>query len=304
MAEYEFETVDVFTDQRFGGNPLAVILDARGLTTEQMLQITCEFNFAESSFILPPSDPENTAQVRIFTPAQEIPFAGHPNVGTAYVLANRGVVFGRPVGAQLRFEEKVGLVTADVVGADGEVQGAKVLCAADFDTRIELDRDVIAPCLSLTPADLASGQHAPVIASVGLAFCVVELTSMEALRRCEPSLAAFRQAAQTADAMTDDRLSIYAYVRTGIELASARMFAPWGGTVEDAATGSAAGALGGLLASLSDETDGEFNLAITQGVEMGRPSEISVRVALVGGRVGEVEIGGNCVAVSRGRLTI
>src|SRR5215212_9256420 len=126
MNQVAFEVVDVFTTSRFGGNPLAVILDARGLDDAIMQRIAAEFGYSETTFVLPPVDPQHTARVRIFTPTSEVPFAGHPNVGTAFVLARRGAVFGQQVGEQMRFEEHAGLVDVTILRAAGSITGAAI----------------------------------------------------------------------------------------------------------------------------------------------------------------------------------
>src|SRR5258708_25940042 len=122
-----FVTVDVFTDRQFGGNPLAVVLNAEGLSAERMQAIAAEFNLAETTFVLPPKDPAHSAQVRIFTPRSEMPFAGHPNVGTAFVLARAGTSYGRPVsGERVIFEEKAGLVPIEILREGATVVGSKL----------------------------------------------------------------------------------------------------------------------------------------------------------------------------------
>src|SRR4029453_15560480 len=126
MTHVAYEVVDVFTTSRFGGNPLAVITDARGLDDALMQGIAAEFGFSETPFVRPPADPQHTAHVRIFTPIAEMPFAGHPNVGTAFVLARRGAAFGRPAGEQMCFEERAGLVGVTVLRGGGAVTGAAI----------------------------------------------------------------------------------------------------------------------------------------------------------------------------------
>src|SRR5438445_9404242 len=123
--QLNFMTVDVFTDRRFGGNPLAVVLDGRGLSTRQMQSIAAEFNLAETTFVLPPKDPAHTAEVRIFTPRAELPFAGHPNIGTAFVLAQPGSAGGSAVSDPIVFEEKAGLVKLDLIREGTSVVGAR-----------------------------------------------------------------------------------------------------------------------------------------------------------------------------------
>jgi trans-2,3-dihydro-3-hydroxyanthranilate isomerase len=126
MSTVAYVTLDVFTATRFAGNPLAVIPDARGLSDEAMQRIAAEFNYSETTFVLPPEDPRNTARVRIFTPTVEVPFAGHPNVGTAFVIGRQKEIFGRPVGGTLRFEEKAGLIVVQLLSEEGQIVGAEI----------------------------------------------------------------------------------------------------------------------------------------------------------------------------------
>jgi trans-2,3-dihydro-3-hydroxyanthranilate isomerase len=176
-------TVDVFTDRAFGGNPLAVILDAGGLSTAQMQAIASEFNYSETTFVLPPGDGANDAQVRIFTVNRELPFAGHPNVGTAFVVATQTA---KPP-ARLRFEEKAGLVPVEILTEDGKAIGAELTAPQPLARLSQLSTAQAASCLSLTSADIRSDRHPPQVASVGLPFLVVEVASREALRRAKPT---------------------------------------------------------------------------------------------------------------------
>lgn len=304
MTTFDYVTVDVFTQTRFGGNPLAVILDARGMSDAQMLQVAAEFNYAESTFVLPPQDPANTAQVRIFTRAQEVPFAGHPNVGTGYVLAQMPAVFGQAPGATLRFEEKAGLVTVDVRRDGDRVTGARIKAPQPLEIGRGMDPAVFAACVSLPADAIKTVHHAPTLASVGLPFFVAE-TDMDSLATAHANLDAFRSAAERYGlADLSGRFSVFVYARhgTGIDRLRARMFAPLSNNWEDPATGSASAALGAYLTSL--EGDAETRIEIEQGVEMGRPSLITVTAQKAAGQVGSVTIEGSCVPVMRGQIEL
>lgn len=305
MSNYSYEVIDVFTNTRFGGNPLAVVLDARGLGDALMQQIAAEFGFSETTFVLPPADPQNTARVRIFTPTAEVPFAGHPNVGTAYVLARRGVVFGRPVGAQMRFEERAGLVAVEVARAGAVVTGAAITAPSPLAVGHEVPADVVAACASLTPADVLAAAHPPRVISVGLAFVVAELASREALARARPNLASFTEAGAGVS-IGEGGFALFLYVATpgAPQHFSARMFAPLDNVLEDPATGSASAALAAYRVALMPAPDAEVDLTIEQGVDMGRPSLLRLHVRKAGGVVQQVVVGGDCVPVMRGELEL
>ena len=294
-------TVDVFTDRAFGGNPLAVVLDAKGLSTAQMQAIATEFNYSETTFVLPPADAANDAQVRIFTVRSEIPFAGHPNVGTAFVLATQA---SRPP-ARLKFEEKAGLVPVEILSEQGRVIGAELTAPQPLKRLAQLDAGQAAACLSLSPAEGKTDRHAPQIASVGLPFLIVELASREALRRARPDAAAF---ARTFPCDGSD--AIYFYTRDVPDNEKpcdlqARMFHPGAsGLSEDPATGSATAAAAALLADLDATRDGELTLRIGQGVDMGRPSLLLTRVRKAGGAVATVHVGGGCVPMMEGTFRL
>src|SRR5207302_4021020 len=267
-------TVDVFTDRAFGGNPLAVVLDAGGLSTEQMQAVATEFNYSETTFVLPPADPAHDAQVRIFTVNRELPFAGHPNVGTAFVLAT----LAEKPPARLLFEEGAGLVLVEIVTEQGKVISTEFTAPQPLKRMSHLPVEQVAACLSLSAGDVKTDRHAPQIISVGLSFLAVEVTSREALRRARPDAAAF---AKTFPCDGSD--AVYFYTRDvpagekPCEL-QARMFHPGArGLSEDPATGSATAACAALLADLDDK-DGELKLRIGQGVDMGRPSLLLTRV--------------------------
>jgi len=305
MRDVAYVTVDVFTTRPFAGNPLAVIPDARGIDGDAMQRIAAEFNYSETAFVLPPEDPANTARVRIFTPTDEIPFAGHPNVGTGFVLGRQGEVFGRPVESLCRFEEEAGLVEVRLERRDGQVAGARIRAPRPLRVGGQLDPGVVARCASLTPADLELSTHPPVLASVGLPFALVQVTDLDALARARPDAAAFADADRRHPG-EDDRFSLFLYASQPGEPGRlrARMFAPLSNILEDPATGSASAALGAYLASLAPEPDLDRAITIEQGVEMGRPSRIEVAVRKAGGAVGEVTVAGECVGVMRGTLTV
>lgn len=292
---YAFETVDVFTDTRFGGNPLAVFPDARGLSGAEMQQIAREFNLSETTFVLPPRDPSHTAQVRIFTPGGEMPFAGHPNVGTGYVLA----CHGRDRDGVLRFEEIAGLVEVRVRrDAEGRPTGATIAAPQPLSTAPGLAADEVAACLGLPADAVLEAAHAPMVASVGTPFVVAELAG-EALTRARPSSADLARVQATHPDFAG-RLCLHVYARTPSVLRT-RMFAPSLGVLEDAATGSANLALAALLLSLGTAAYAEFE--IVQGVEMGRPSRLHATAARAPDGV-RATIGGGCVPVTRGELVL
>ncbi len=288
---HRFETVDVFTDRRFGGNPLAVFPEAQGLDDATMQALAAELNLSETSFVLPPEDPANTARVRIFNRQHEMPFAGHPSIGTAWVLARQG----RAAGSEVRLEVPAGLVRVRIAAdADGAPVGGRLTAPQPLTIGETVPVDAIAACLGLSSEDLRVGAHGPCAVSVGIQFIAAELRG-EALARCVPDLAAFRAALRP---WMQGRLSLLAYARDGSEI-RARMFAPLAGTWEDAATGSANAALGALLLSLDGGDSARFT--VRQGVEMGRPSLLEVEAERTpGGIVASVE--GKCVSVFRGEL--
>jgi trans-2,3-dihydro-3-hydroxyanthranilate isomerase len=295
MKTYPFVTVDVFTGRRFGGNPLAVFPDARGLTDAQMQALAAEFNLSETTFVLPPSDPAHTARVRIFNRTYEMPFAGHPNVGTGYVLA----MHGRGKDGVLLFEEIAGLVEVRIErdGA-GAATGATIAAPQPLSLGLQLPAEVVASCAGLKPDDVIVAAHAPVVASVGVSFVLAEVTGA-ALTRAAPVTDAFRRGLAQFPAL-NGRFSLYLYARDGARV-RARMFAPTAGTVEDPATGSAATPLAALLLSFGKADSAAFD--IVQGVEMGRPSLLraTARRAADGIRA---TVGGGCVPVLRGEAMV
>ena len=290
MRPYAFQTVDVFTQTRFGGNQLAVVTDARGLSDAEMQALAAEFNYSETTFVLPPADPAHDAQVRIFNRTYEMPFAGHPNVGTAFVLAReRG-------GDAFVFEEKSGLVKVRIMrDADGAVQGATIAAPQPLSRGVSPKIADVAACVGITAQDIVTTTHAPVVASVGVTFLLVEVTGA-ALSRASPDRAAFQRLRDATPEMAG-RLSIHLYARDGGDALRARMFSPLAGTWEDPATGSANAALAALLVDLAGSEQAEF--IVRQGVEMGRASTLSLRAWRAEDGV-RSDVGGTCVPVFEG----
>jgi trans-2,3-dihydro-3-hydroxyanthranilate isomerase len=293
-------TVDVFTDRAFGGNPLAVVLDAGGLSTDQMQAIATEFNYSETTFVLPPADKPNDAQVRIFTVRKELPFAGHPNVGTAFVLASRA----KKKPARLLFEEIAGLVPVEIRSEGGKVVSAELTAPQPLRRSTVVSAEQAAACLSLSAFDIGTEHHPPQIVSVGTPFLVAEVSSREALRRASPDAAGFARAFPC-----DGADAIYFYTRDVPKAEAcdlqARMFHPGAsGLTEDPATGSATVATAALLADLDAARDGELKLRIGQGVDMGRPSLLLTRVKKKDGAIVSTHVGGGCVTMMEGMFSL
>lgn len=296
-----FITVDVFTDCKFGGNPLAVIPDGRGLTGAQMQAIAGEFNLAETTFVLPPQDPSHTAQVRIFTPRAELPFAGHPNIGTAYVLAVEASRAGRVLAEPLVFEEKAGLVRLDLIKDGASVIGARLVPPQTLTRGDDLDPEIVTAACSLNVNDVESANHRPCIASCGIPLAFVEVKTRAVLASARPRAEVFTKHLP-AERITG--ILLYVHDRSdGFDL-QVRMFAPLYGVPEDPATGSGNVALAGLLASLRPEPDLKLALRIAQGVDMGRPSLLEVAAEKRGGKIVGLSIGGRCVPMMRGVLEV
>jgi trans-2,3-dihydro-3-hydroxyanthranilate isomerase len=296
-----YVTVDVFTDRAFGGNPLAVILDAGGLSTAQMQAIATEFNYSETTFVLPPQDVGHDAQVRIFTVRSEIPFAGHPNVGTAFVQAAQAT---KPP-ARLLFEEKAGLVPVEILTEDGRVVGAELTAPQPLKRLTQFSAEQAAACASLSSTDIRTDRHPPQIVSVGLPFLVFEVATREALRRAKPDAAAFARVFPC-----DESDAVYFYTRDVPDSEKpcdlqARMFHPGSsGLSEDPATGSATAAAAALLADFSHEQNTDLSLRIGQGVDMGRPSLLVTRVHKRAGAIASSHVGGRCVPMMEGTFRL
>jgi trans-2,3-dihydro-3-hydroxyanthranilate isomerase len=296
-----FVTVDVFTDRKFGGNQLAVIPDGRDLTSAQMQAIAGEFNIAETTFVLPPQDRAHTAQVRIFTPRAELPFAGHPNIGTAYALAKESERVGGTVNDPMIFEEKAGLVRLDLSKQGASVVGARLAPPQPLSCGDDVNAEIIAAACSLAVDDIETTNHPPRIASCGVPFTFAELKTRAALAAAQPRTEVFTKHLP-AEQITGVLLYVYDR-RDGFDL-QVRMFAPLYGIPEDPATGSGNVALAGLLASLRPEPELKLALRIAQGVDLGRPSLLEASAEKRGGKIVGMAIGGHCVPMMRGVLEV
>jgi trans-2,3-dihydro-3-hydroxyanthranilate isomerase len=293
--EYMFVQVDVFTDRLFGGNPLAVFLDGRGLTDGEMQSIAREMNLSETTFVLPPTRPDCLARVRIFTPAREVPFAGHPTIGTIWVLAREGRV---PDGQPVALEEGIGPVPVELEG-DPAHAGFVWMRHRDatFGPPVR-DRSAVAAALGLIEADLEP--KAPIATgTTGSLFLYVPLRDRAAVDRAVLDVTAMRRAfGETA------LPGVFVFAAERPAGAYARMFAPHtSGIPEDPATGSASGPLGAYLVrhGLVDPGD-PVELVSAQGVTMGRPSRVHIRLRAVGDAVTDIRVGGGVVPVLEGRL--
>lgn len=296
---YPFYTCDVFTRERFGGNPLAVLPQAEGLSSAQMQQIAREFNYSETTFVLPP-ERGNTRKIRIFTPAREVPFAGHPNIGTAFVLATIGALGKVQDGLHVVFEEEAGLVPVGIEARESGRLWCELQAPQDLSLGGIISSELAASALSLEASDIATTVHPPRSAGVGLPFLIVELRNRDALGQARFNLAALETLEKLgvpSDILLYTRESGGAGIR-------ARMFAPLDGVPEDPATGSANCALAALLSHCDPATSGDFSFRIVQGVEMGRPSLLEARTRKREGMVTSTLIGGDCVMVSEGALTV
>jgi len=294
MTRYDYSTCDVFTDQPFAGNPLAVLHDARGLTDAQMLAIAREFNYSETTFVLPPDDPLHTARLRIFTPGGELPFAGHPTIGSAFVLAS----IGRVPAGRIVFEEGVGPVPVEIFRDGGRVTHCRLEVAKLPEAGPPAPAaEALARLLTLAPGDVLEGGGCW---SCGLPFLVVPLASVEALSRCALDLPAWRDL--LAGYATQ---KVYPVARSGDLAWRVRMFAPAAGVAEDPATGSAAAAFAGWVAArIGQPRDGTLAVRLDQGVEMGRPSTLYVELDRSGGAITAVRVGGSAVMLARGSLSL
>ncbi|MEZ7974878.1 MAG: PhzF family phenazine biosynthesis protein [SAR324 cluster bacterium] len=298
-VNYKYYICDVFTTKRFGGNPLAVLPDAEGLTAKQMQQIAKEFNFSESAFVFPPEN-GNIRKIRIFTPTIEVPFAGHPNIGTAFVLASTGIVEEFYEKTEIVFEEKAGLVPITLRKLHDGVIWCELQSPENFSIGNAVSVDILASAISLTPDKIITNIHFPRVFSVGLPFLIAELTDRNALEEASVNSEGFKKL------VAQDIIPyVHVYTRSNDEFdIRARMFAPFEGVPEDPATGSANCALGGLLAYYDDEKSGNFEWKIAQGIEMGRPSSLKARTQKKDGKVISTYIGGSSVMVSEGVIYV
>jgi trans-2,3-dihydro-3-hydroxyanthranilate isomerase len=302
MSAYQYYLVDVFTDRAFGGNPLAVLTDARGISSETMQALAREFNLSETTFVLPPQDPQNTRQVRIFTPAAELPMAGHPTVGTAFVLARKGLVSLDKSETRIIFEEGVGDIPVTITKQTNQqlsIQMRQPLptFGEHFDNRA-----IIAEMLSLSEEDLDANLPVAVV-SCGVPFLFVPVKSLAAMRAIRFRLDMWERALK--DFVAPQVFTFAREVETPGATVHSRMFAPSLGVPEDPATGAASGPLGcylvrhKLVASASTA-----EILSEQGLEMGRPSFIHIKIDSSGDEITGVYIGGQCHFMGEGVLEL
>ena len=301
--KHRFFTLDVFTDRAFGGNQLAVFPDAAAVPAERMQDIAREFNFSETVFVLPPENPAHARKVRIFTPGAELPFAGHPTVGTAHLLATTGAVPTVEGNNAFVLEEGVGPIRVNV-----EVRGGKVkfsqLSAAKLPGRLSrgAETPAIAAALSLTESEFLEDGVGPATYSCGVPFTFARLRDINAVGRAKLNQAAWDQG------LTPLGINEIFFFADGGELAGsdvhARMFAPGFGIPEDPATGSAVAALAGYLMALQNPATGTAKWTVEQGVEMGRPSLLYLEADIGNGAISAVRVGGQSVIVTEGVMEI
>lgn len=299
MQARHYAVYDVFTSQALAGNQLAVVFDCEGLDTARMQAIAREFNLSETAFILPPETQGHEARVRIFVPVRELPFAGHPTVGSAVAIAELRHGAGKQA---FILEEQVGNIAC-------RVEISAVQARAEFDLprlpeqfEFEFAPDRIAAALGLAPADIGFGNHAVSVWTAGVPYVCIPVSRIESVRNARINEGAWLDLVRLPGGII---AAPYVYCPGGDLAGSdfhARMFAPWDGIKEDPATGSAAAALCGALAKFEALPEGPKRFVIEQGIEMGRPSSIEVILLIDGGLLSKVSIGGRAVKVAEGRL--
>lgn len=296
-----FFTLDVFTEQALAGNPLAVVLDCEGLNDHAMQAIAREFNLSETVFVCPPVDVKSRASLRIFTPVRELPFAGHPTVGTAVLLGIRDHG-GQHGHIAFDLEEKVGLVPCSVeIVSDGEGKAVFSLPRLPESLGEAAHEIAAASAIGLKPGDIGFDRHKPSVFSAGNGFTFIPVTDRAALAR------ATTMTADWGSVRAGGHPNVYIYTRDTSEPGHhyrARMFARDMGGFEDPATGSAVAAFAGVVMEFDAPADGQHRFTVEQGYEMGRPSQIDLHLTVEDGRLVKAAIGGSAVIVSEGSLRL
>ena len=302
MTRLAYHLLDVFAEKPFAGNPLAVVPDAVGLNREQMQAIAREFNLSETVFVLAPRDPVHTARLRIFAPTTELPFAGHPSIGAACLIAllRAPDVIGRQP-LRIVLEEPAGAVVCEVSRFQGVLRGALNPPRPPALGGVLPDRAAIASALGLGEAEIGFDAHQPAIASAGLPFAFVPVDSLSALNRTGPDFSRF------SAAFGREPAGVFVYARETADPAhhvQARVFVPGLGIGEDPATGSAAAAFAAVAVHFEQPENGEHEIVIEQGFSIGRPSHIGLTLRIADGALVETRVGGACVKIGEGALTI
>jgi len=302
MKTYRYHTVDVFTSRPFAGNPLAVVPDARGLDGEQMQMLAREFNYSESAFVLPNAESEETFRVRIFTPTEELPFAGHPTIGTAFILAATGAMALDREIMEVTFLEGAGRVPVRVEAAQGRPLRAELTAPQPFSSRpAEVDPGDLAAAIGLEENDLMGTEEPPLVIGCGLPFLLVPLRGLEAARRAVLHLEVWER---RVGIRTTAGIYLMAREVEGNADVHVRLFAPDVGVSEDPATGSAATALAGYLAQREHRVNGNLSWTIEQGLEIGRPSRLEISSDKKDGSILALRCAGACVRVFDGTFEI
>jgi trans-2,3-dihydro-3-hydroxyanthranilate isomerase len=296
MTSLPFATCDVFTEQPYAGNPLAIVEEAGDLSLAQMQTIAREFNLSETIFVQPPEDPAHTARVRIFFPTAEIPFAGHPTIGCAIHLA-RARNAGDDWDDEITLEEQAGLVPVTVWCRAGVITAEFTAPQIPVPMGGDTSPGLIGPALGLSAGQIGYGDHVPRVWKAGPDFLFVPLAGPHALAAAKPTQPHWAELARNTNE------SVFLYTPAGDHGFRTRMFAPDHGVPEDPATGSASAIFAAQLLAGGDLEEGENSFTLTQGVEMGRPSQIGLTVVAAEGRIAEIRIAGRAVPIMSGRIT-
>ncbi len=302
--QLEYHILDVFTDQHFSGNPLAVVLGAQGLHATTMQAIAREFNLSETVFVAPPENPMHSARIRIFTPERELPFAGHPTVGTAVLLADlRSPAVNGERDAIIALEETIGTVRVGVRERTGSAPFAEFDAPRLPEVHPKAPpAERLASVLGLLPREIGFENHKPMLISGGPAFLHIPVATQEAIGRVRINMSEWQQVVSPLECV-----GVYLYTRQCVHTNSAfhaRMFAPDAGVAEDPATGSAALGFAAAAFAFDEYPDGTHKRVVEQGYEMGRPSHITLTLVVKGGRLNVVRIGGHAVRVAVGKISL
>ncbi|KAA0546665.1 PhzF family phenazine biosynthesis protein [Bacillus sp. BGMRC 2118] len=302
MKTLNYYLLDVFTNEPFGGNQLAVFMDGKGLSTAQMQTIAQELNLSETVFILPPELQTSSYKLRIFTPKTELPFAGHPTIGTAYLLATLGLLPNTDGLNEIVFEENVGQITIHIYAENEKVIKVDMLQPIPIKVDKLLEKTVVANLLSINEGDIHTELPISII-SAGIPFVYVPVKSLHAMNRIELRMDVWNQ----EFAGSEDTQHIFAFsleTQDPLTHVHSRMFAPAMGITEDPATGSASGPLGYYLVTndLVEENKGQYQFVSEQGMEMGRPSQIEITIKKEVDSISEVKVGGSAIIMAEGKM--